>query len=375
MRTTAAAVLLLGTPLACGDGANASGLSTGPGVTTVPIGSSTTGSGSSSISGSEAGSTSTSTSTSSTSSASGGTSGGTSDLPKLDMAVPDGGNPLPAGCAGKIDFLFAVSADGTMQAKQDQLIAAFPEFIATIKDQIPEFDVHIMSAATHGLWAFADCADCMDASCDPNAGLPYCGVQPEPCDKGKVGASVTFPVGEGASNRRCDLYGDYRFIISGEPKMEAMFSCIAQVGISGGAGVAEAMVLALGPEWVDGPAKCNKGFLRDDALLVVVLIQDTYDTESPGTVEDWVAALREAKHGDDDAFAVLALTTDIDDPNCDHACLPNWPCKANDPNPLRQLVNDVEHGFLGSICKPFAPFFADAVGHIVDLCDSFVVPQ
>lgn len=286
--------------------------------------------------------------------------------------MPDGGDAPPAGCAGKIDFLFAVSADGTMKGSQERLIASFPDFIDTIEEQIPEFDVHIMSAATHSLWAFDDCADCMDASCDPDAGLPFCGVQPEFCDKGKIGASVTFPVGEGASNRRCDLYGGNRYIVSGEPNMDEMFACIAQVGISAGAHTAEAMVRAIGPEWVDGPNKCNKGFLREDALLVVVLIQDTYDVDSPGTVESWIAALRDAKHGDDDAFAVLVLTTDGDDAFGEHLC-DVW---IGEKNRLRELVEGVDHGFIGSICaESFEPFFSETVSHIVSLCDGFVAPQ
>ncbi|PCC74634.1 hypothetical protein SAMN02745121_08440 [Nannocystis exedens] len=294
--------------------------------------------------------------------------------PKLDMPVPDGGSGPPIGCAGKIDFLVVVSADGTMKNNQEQLIASFPAFIDTIEAELPAFDVHIMSAASHSLWAFDDCADCNDAMCNPQDGLPFCGVQPEFCDKGKIGASVTFPVGEGASNRRCNLYGGNRFIISGEPNMAEMFGCIAQVGISAGGVVAEGMVRALGKEWVDGPNKCNKGFLRDDALLVVVLIQDTDDAFSEGTVESWIEALRAAKHGNDDAFAVLALTTDVDDPNCEGVCIPDE-CIAFNPTRLRQLVNGIEHGFIGSICKPFAPFFEQTVGHIVELCENFVIPQ
>ena len=261
-----------------------------------------------------------------------------------------------------------------MKFVQEKVIAAFPGFIAEIEDQLPDFDVHILSAATSPGWEFEDCADCKDPSCDPNAGLPFCGVQPEFCDKGKVGASITFPVGTDASNHRCDLYGGNRYIISGEPNMTEMFTCIAQVGISGGGGVAEAMVRGIGSEWVDGPNKCNKGFLRKDALLVVVLIQDTYDEFSTGTVESWIEALRAAKHGDDDAFAVLALTTDVDDPVCEGVCLPN-DCSALNPNRLRQLVNGVEHGFIGSICKDYAPFFSETVAHIVELCDGFVIPQ
>lgn len=111
----------------------------------------------------------------------------------------------------------------------------------------------------------------------------------------------------------------------------------------------------------------------DDALLVVVLIRDTYDQDSEGTPEDWIAALRAAKHGDDDAFTVLVLATDADDPLCEGKCLPQ--CSLT-KNPLRLLVEGVKHGFIGGICEPsFTPFFEQAVGHIVELCDSFVIPQ
>jgi hypothetical protein len=364
MRPALAALVLA--VAACGDAASTSGFSSGPGVTTVPVGSSTS---SSSSMGHD--STSTSAGSSTGEGSSPGSSGGGGG-PKLDMSVPDGGAGPPPGCAGKIDFLVAVSADGTMANQQAQLIASFPEFIAAIEAQLPEFDVHILSAATHPLWAFEDCADCNDPSCDPEAGLPFCGVEPEFCDKGKIGASVTFPVGENASNRRCDLYGGSRFIISGEPNMAEMFACIARVGLSAGGLVAEAMVRAVGSEWVEGPNKCNKGFLRDDALLVVVLIKDTYDDKSAGTPESWIEALRAAKHGDDDAFAVLVLATDSDDPFGEHLCN-KW---SDYPNPLRELANGVEHGFIGSICaESFAPFFNETIAHIVDMCENFVPPQ
>ena len=339
---------------------------TEPVITTVPAGSSSSGSSSSSSSGTEHGSTST------TSSSGGAASSDGSGGPKLDMPVPDGGDAPPVGCNGKIDFLFAVSASGTMKNQQEQLIASFPGFIAAIQDQLPDFDVHILSAAAHPGWAIQDCSVCTD-SCDPQGAEPLCGASITPCDKGKVGAGVTFPTGTGASNRRCPLYGGNRYIISGEPEMEEMFDCIARVGISWDGWVAEAMVKALDPV-MNGPGGCNKGFLRDDALLVVVLIEDTYDQISEGTPETWIEALRAAKHGDDDAFAVLALTTDVDDPLCEGKCIP-WDCNQT-KNPLRLLVEGVKHGFIGGICEPsFTPFFADAVGHIVELCDSFVIPQ
>ena len=49
----------------------------------------------------------------------------------------DLGGGLPAGCQGKIDFLFVISRLWTMAEIQDKLIAAFPAFIDTIQKAKP----------------------------------------------------------------------------------------------------------------------------------------------------------------------------------------------------------------------------------------------
>ena len=83
--------------------------------------------------------------------------------------------------------------------------------------------------------------------------------------------------------------------------------------------------------------------------------------------------MRAAKHGNDDAFAVIVLTTDVD--------LGYWQLCAPDvflqsKNRLRLLVEGVEHGFIGSICEEdFSPLFAEAVDEIVDLCDGLLIPR
>ena len=82
--------------------------------------------------------------------------------------------------------------------------------------------------------------------------------------------------------------------------------------------------------------------------------------------------MRAAKHYDDDAFAVLVLTTDVD-VDYQQLCHPN----EFDPekNRLRLLAEGVEHGFIGSIClETYASFFAEHVGALVDLCDDFIPP-
>jgi len=289
-----------------------------------------------------------------------------------DMGIPDFGPPQPAGCAGKIDFLFVVSSQGTMQPMQGKLLSSFPGFMEAIQGQLPEFDFHILSANTDKSWALEDCSVCTEG-CDPDGTPPYCSAAVTACDK-KIGAGVIFPTGLGASNRRCDIDSGLRYITTGQQNLDEVFACTAQVGTYGGARTAEAMVAALQPE-INDPKKdyaCNSGFLRDDALLVVTIIQDNFDEDSLGTVDEWIEAVRAAKGYDDDAFAVLLLTTDVD-VDYQQLCHPNE--YSIEKNRLRLLAEGVEHSFIGSIClEDYAPFFAEHVGALVDLCDDFVAP-
>ena len=259
-----------------------------------------------------------------------------------------------------------------MQNDQARLIASFPGFMDAIDEQFADFDVHILSANTNSVIGLDDCSDCTD-SCDPQGQLPLCGGTFTACDK-KVGAGVTFPTGEYASNRRCSLASGARYITSEQQDRDEAFACIAKVGAGGSGITGQAMVDALQPKINDPQDEyaCNGGFLRDDALLVVTLIQDTYDSDSLGTPDDWIAALRTAKNDDDDAFMVLVPTTDVD-LGYMQLCLPNQ--YDPNPNPLRTLGDGVEHGFVGSVCMDdYGDWFKERVTYLVDLCDDFVPP-
>ncbi len=311
-------------------------------------------------------------SSTSTSGASSTGTGSTSGGMVWDMGMPDFGPQQPVGCEGKIDFLFVVSSGGNMKNDQARLLASFPGFMDAIQSQFPDFNFHILSANTDKSFALADCGACTD-SCDAQGEPPYCGAEFTVCDK-KIGAGVTFPTGLHASNRRCKLDSGRRYITSGQQDLTETFTCMAQVGVHGSASTAQAMVAALQPAINDPDDEyaCNGGFLRKDALLVVTIIQDDYDVDSLGTVDEWIEALRAAKDYDDDAFAVLLLTTDID---VDYHQLCFWGEFNPIKNRLRLLAEGVEHGFIGSIClDEYASFFKEHVGALVELCDDFVPP-
>jgi hypothetical protein len=157
MRTPILAAVLLLT--ACGDAASP-GFSTGPAITSV----------SASTTGSSTGADTTSTGPADDPAGS-SASTSTSTGPALDSSTgpelpPDFGLPGPAGCQGKIDFLFVISNSGTMKGHQWQVLASLPEFITRIQAEFAEFDTHIMVTDTDAYWAMDDCSVC-GPGCDP----------------------------------------------------------------------------------------------------------------------------------------------------------------------------------------------------------------
>ena len=355
-------LLVLAGLLACNPSEEATtGFTTPPAMTTLP-GST----GESSSSGSS--STSSSSSGAEESSVGGSSSSGT----VWDMGPPvDFGNGKPVGCKGKIDFLFVISSSGTMLNAQKRLLEAYPEFMTAIEAEFADFDRHILVTDGDTYYQMEDCSLCADPDdCDPMSLDKSCGIPLDTCDK-KLGAGIMFPIGENASNRRCDLADGRRYITNADPDPLAAFECVAQVGTGGdGSRTAEAMVAALQPE-LNGPGRCNEGFLRDDALLVVTIIRDNGDGDSQGDPEEWVDWLYWSKGDNKDAVFVLVITTDSD--IYPSLCNPNEPPHATAR--LRTFVGMVEHGYIGSVCAPsYGPFFAESLAQIGPLCDS-LIPQ
>ena len=352
---------------ACGDAA-LSGFSTGPGITSV-----------SATTSSSTGDTTSSTSEDdSVGSADSGTDTGT----VRDVGSnADVGTGQPIGCKGKVDLLFVISRLWQMKTEQQQLVASFPGFVETIEEKLEGFDVHIMTANPDGDWPGWTCETqpsmCGSGpNCGPNALDYQCGVFPDywtKCDS-VLGAGLTFNVGSGAANELCELYGGNRYIISGEPNMNHNLECIAKVGWLGPPPpLGEALVAALDPK-INGPEGCNAGFLREDALLVVVLITDSADQVSFTWPYQWYDKIIAAKK-DPSAVVMLGIFPQLYEegkpevPDCTHAG-PNDP-----PGKLEELVNMFPNRAFGDSCAPsYVPFFEEATDMIATACGAFV-PQ
>jgi hypothetical protein len=211
-----------------------------------------------------------------------------------------------------------------MAESQKQLIEAFPGFIQTIEATFADFDYHIMVVDSYSGWGRDHCtAACPDLGClvgepcclygQPEGEL-CCPVQDYPCETlGQMtqcdqtaGAGSVFPAGAYATNAPCKVDGGRRYLTKEEPDLEGTFGCVAQVGTVAINALAENLVAALQPE-LNGPGGCNEGFLRDDALLMVTIIEPGNNDDSPGTPEEWAEAVIAAKNGDPSAVVVLQI--------------------------------------------------------------------
>lgn len=360
------APLLVALALGCGDTAPP-GFSSGPPVTTAP---GTTGSSSM---------TADSTSTGGVDSTSTGADG-TSTATRHDVGSDiDFDSNQPPGCRGKVDLLFLISRQELMQHVQEQYLASIPGFVETIEERLAGFDVHIMAANPDGKWTGFNCQK--EASCGTY--WPHCAegdvnwdcetsVQEfELCDA-ELGAGVTFNAGADATNKRCELYLGNRYIVSGQPEMTDALECIAKAGWWGpDPPIGDALIAAVSST-LNGFGGCNEGFLREDALLVVVIIANTEDGKtlsSPKIQYDKIVAAK----GDPNSVVMLAITApsvgpeEPDDPDCIF--------DFNNSGNFLPLLEQFTYHLRGDACADsYVPFFEEAVGLIDTACGKFI-PQ
>ena len=301
----------------------------------------------------------------------------TGDGPRLDEMMETGENGTAEagqeeGCKA-VDFLFVIDNSGSMGDNQDALVASFGSFMQSILDTVDASDdFHVMVVKTDSGWFPESCNVFCQVACGPDlpAGLCDNKTPPDSCAD-QLGAGVTYPVGGDSSNQQCSLSGGQRYIQSTEPNLTTAFSCVAQVGTDGNADERpmEALTAALSNS-MQNPGGCNEGFLRDDAILVVTVITDEEDANSPGTPEGWYQNLLSAKALDPSAFVMLGLINDTD------AASPLCPSDSQDPVRLRSFFEMFPNRIFGSVCNTsgYGEFFAQAVELIDTTCDEFVPP-
>ena len=376
LRSPALPLLVLG---ACqAPGSDSSAVTTTPGITSVSDGSS---------SGSSSSSSSSETSTTDNS-GSGGGSAETTTEPARDLGdVPDFGDGKPAGCKGKIDFLFVISRLQTMKERQAQLALAVPQFIDAIESKFDNFDYHIMVVDGDGEtnnngegWGSRTCNKvCPNLACEvgqsccewnniPDLGKPCCGDPNYPCEDLDLvtacdwawGAGTVFPAGTFTADEPCPIDGGRRYLVRGQTNLEKTFACIANIGTAGWDALGQALTAAM-QEPINAPGGCNDGFLREDALLMVTTIATNIDGSefgSEGTPAEWAQAVIDAKGGDEKSVVMYNIGGT--------GCFPE--------DRVCQLAKMFTYHHLVHVEEPYGPGFTEAANLVETACAGFTPP-
>ena len=282
------------------------------------------------------------------------------DAPLFDLGVPDLA-PSDEGCT-KVDLLFVVDASYSMQDEQDSLVASFPDFITEIQDRLGAHDYHIGIVTTEAYEFNED--GCTD----------------------ELGQLVTRTGGEHSSAQDCGPFAAGGRYMTVADDLASAFACAADVGIVGDTWERpmQSMLTVIGGAFTENGG-CNDGFLRDDSLLVVVVITDEADgpgdpegsqvptQTSAGTPETWFEDLVSARGDIETNIVVLSLNMFFDGP-----CPPVVDGAGHveggvfDGTNIHEFTQMFTHGFAGGICKPsYAEYFAQAVDVVAVACEQF----
>ena len=183
----------------------------------------------------------------------GGEPGGAGDADRTSDA--DGLPVSPENTCAAVDILVVVDDSASMADNQVSLAASFPGFVDKLRERLAfSRSFHVGVVTSDDYWHNA--AGCQN-----------------------IGDLVTQTGGPESSNADCAPFQEgHRFMTEREPDLLASFSCAARVGSTGADDekVMRALLNAVSAE-KNAPGGCNEGFLRQDSLLVILILTDEDD--------------------------------------------------------------------------------------------------
>ncbi|MDB4962439.1 MAG: putative lipoprotein [Myxococcales bacterium] len=175
-----------------------------------------------------------------------------------NMNTPDAGPTGEARKCSKMDIVFVVDDSGSMAEEQGNLAHNFPMFADVLQNYVNEDGEHIdfrVAVTTTG----------RDLTYSNSFGSMF-----PPMSFSEMGD-------DGAFRNNCNV--NRRWLEPSDPDLGTALSCRASVG-TGGPGYEMPLLMtkwALGDRVADNT---NAGFLRDDALLGIVMLTDEDDSSS-----------------------------------------------------------------------------------------------
>lgn len=237
----------------------------------------------------------------------------------------------------EVDFLFLIDNSASMAGYQNNVISNYDVFIDGIEEAVETIErIHIgVITATEYYDNHHDCR--------------------------QLGGLVVETGGPGSSAQECGPYVDGHHFMTGRDDLDIAFRCAAQVGTGGtdlDAPLA-AIAAAVNPPLTD-EGKCNEGFLGAGALLVLVIVSDTYPNGfGQMDIDPYFAAevIVGAVGGYDDVVVVLFASTS------------QTPCLNPLASGLETFADLFDHSFQGAICDhSYLDSFTEAIEVVKAAC-------
>ncbi len=262
-------------------------------------------------------------------------------VPNFDLGLqPDIFVDLEEGCT-KVDFLFTIDNSGSMGGDQANLLANFPAFIGGIQqvlETVDEYQVGVVTTDTY------------------NNNIAGCN---------GLSSLVVQTGGGNSSNSVCGPYADGFNFMTEADDLASTFSCAAQVGTSGSGSERQMQATVEAVQRVEGGAgQCNEGYLDEDSLLIIVIITDESDSDSPGNPVQWFDDVVAARSGIEENVVVVSLIN-----------TPGGNCGSDIADGISAFTNMFTNGFEADVCTPdYGPAFQQAIDLIEDACNNFQPP-
>ena len=252
-------------------------------------------------------------------------------LEEADLDLDE--DPVSQGCR-KVDYLFVIDNSASMADNQLKLVESFGVFIEGVqRSQATLESVHVGVVTTDAYVA-----------------------SPPECHA--LGGLVSRTEGHNSSDAECGPYAEGHNYMTERDDLATTFPCAAQVGTSGNNQEYPLEALTSAVTKFQGEGECNEGFIRDDALLVVVVVTDEDD---PGLLDHRYDKLVDAKGGRSDNVVVVSL---VNEPGTDCSLQGHAKVATN----LVEFAGYFEHSFVHPVCGDYAEAFERAIGVVEAAC-------
>lgn len=300
-----------------------------------------------------------------------GTTGTSLDDGIFDGTAEDSSGEGQQFRCNAVDFVFVVDNSPSMTDEQQFLAQGVPGFVDAMQNALPNVEsvrVGVIDTDSYpGLGTLEDPLDSCSAS----------GVDCSSCDY-QLGSLLTKPQSASDPELSCEFSTGAPYMDGTSETFPNEFGCAALVGAVGNPveQQAGALVAAMSDE-LNAAEGCNQGFIRDDALLIFLLITDEEDNwaelgGSVGEPAEWFDAVVAIKNGRETNIVALGLLGGSPKFE-DCADLSQGVDGAEQSSRLVDFVERFPNHAVGSVCSDgYGPFFQEVLAKVAEGCANFI---